>query len=143
MPPKAQPPAVAPDAGQQKESEIESALEAPANTEGAAPESAADGNMTTVPLEQGGTTPQARDFQAAGEPGTSQDRALPDMGKAGKGIWGRLKKFLQKEAIRLLCGDQFLKPKRRRNNDHHGHTNHHVNHNNHGHHNNSHHHNGR
>lgn len=134
-------PEMASDSAQQSKPEIQLAQDTKPGAAGPT-ENAQDGVLADVPLKdtpEDVSKPEERVFEAAKEPSTSQSRDLPNinMGKAGNGIWKRMKKFLQKEAIRLCCGDQFLKrPKPR------PHGNHYNGHHNNGHHNNGHYNNG-
>lgn len=76
-----------------------------------------DATLTDVPLEDtpaNGEQPADRGFQAAGEAGTSQSRDIPGVPELPKGMWGRVKNFFKKELIRMLCGEQFVKPPRRK-----------------------------
>lgn len=121
MPPKAQPPAVTgPDGVEATQPEMRKVEDPPVHPAG--PSDAQQGKMTDVPLQQAtpeGKQAQARGFQAAGEAGTSQSRGMPGMGNVGKGMWGRFKRFMQKEAIRMCCGNSFVNPPRRNNHGHH------------------------
>ena len=126
---KGQPPAVSAHAAKENEPEIQPgrATQAPALTAegGTQQEAMADVSLEETPQDASQT--EERVFQAANEPNSSQDRAFPGInaGKAGKGIWNRLKNFLQREAIRLLCGEKFLqRPKPRPHPGYHGPTNH-------------------
>lgn len=116
MPQEQAPVIAAPCAEKTNQPEIENVQDGPVRA--ADPLTAADEQMTDVPLQD--ATPGAeqatdRAFKAAGEAGPSQERGFPEM---PKGIWskftGRLKNFFKKELIRVLCGEQFVKPPKRK-----------------------------
>ena len=123
MPLEQEPGIAAPSASKLNQPEIQNVQDGPVHS--AEAPTAGDEQMTDVPLQDatpGGEKASDRAFPASGEAGTSQARGLPEL---PKGMWsrftgmcrketGRVKSFFKNEVIRMVCGEQFVKPPKRK-----------------------------